>query len=141
MDKLKISGHLVIKARDKDGNILWEKEGDNLITSNGYLSLLQGLSGTANKNILKVQAGTNSTSTSTSDSAITNPLDLTIANFAISSSKLVISFNFGELEGNGQSWSEFGLICADGTLFSRKVVPTFTKIQDLSIEGIWTINI
>ncbi len=140
MDTIKINGVLQLKAYQGD-NLIWDHEDNNLIVSSGYLALLSGLSGNSNKNISKVQVGTNSTATNKNDVNISNPLDIDITSFDPTSSKLTIYFTFGEMQGNDQSWSEFGLICADGSLFARKVVPTFTKIQDLTIEGIWTINI
>ncbi len=42
-------------------------------------------------------------------------------------------------EANGLAITEFGLICADGTLFSRKVRAPIQKEPDLSLAGSWTI--
>jgi len=42
-------------------------------------------------------------------------------------------------EANGMAITEFGLRCADGTLFSRKVRSAIHKSDDLSLAGVWTI--
>jgi hypothetical protein len=43
-------------------------------------------------------------------------------------------------EANGKAIKEFGLILADGTLFSRKTRGVIQKESDISLLGTWTIS-
>lgn len=44
-------------------------------------------------------------------------------------------------EANGKAILEFGLMCADGTLFARRTRATpINKDSDIAIEGQWIIN-
>ncbi|MNC78397.1 hypothetical protein D3C75_1305980 [compost metagenome] len=49
------------------------------------------------------------------------------------------AFTLGESEANGLNIRELGLLCADETLFARKVRGLIEKTSDLSITGSWTI--
>lgn len=140
MDTLKPSGELTIKAY-QSGKLVWEHTDHNLIVNGGYEALLLGLAGEPNKSISKVQIGTDGTTPSVGDDVIVGPIDLPITGYSVANRVLTINFEMGALVGNGVIFREYGLICADNTLFSRRVVPAFTKIQDLTLEGIWKINI
>lgn len=140
MDKINAKGVLKLEAF-KDGVKVWELKDNNLIVTNGYLSLLQGLTGTANKSIDKIQAGTNGIIPASTDTAITDPLDLAITSTVITASKLTLTFGMDALTGNGMEVAEFGIILKDGSLFSRKSWTPFTKIADLTINGTWEIFI
>lgn len=140
MDKLKLKGILRLRFLYK-GKLVHEYEDRNLIVNSGYLALFSGLGGIANKNIVKVQCGTNGTNPVVTDTTITNAVDLTINTFTPSSNNLIIKFQLGANDANGMTIAEFGLICADGTLFSRKSWQPFLKIADLSVEGTWTIKL
>lgn len=140
MDTLKPSGELTIRAY-KFGRLIWEHTDHNLIVDVGYAALLSGLAGVANKSISKVQIGTDGTPPTPTDTELTSTIDLVITSYTVVNRVLTLNFEMGALVGNGTIFSEYGLICADGTLFSRRVVPAFTKIQDLTLEGVWKINI
>ena len=54
--------------------------------------------------------------------------------------QVCFSWKLGFSEANGNDIVEFGLVCEDGTLFSRKVRNSSVyKSDDLSFEGTWTI--
>jgi hypothetical protein len=139
-DKLGIGGFLKLTAYS-EGEKIWEREEHNLIVSTGYGNLFSLLSGTTGKHISKVQIGTNSTAVSSADTAITNPVDLAITSYTASDSSLIIKFALNGSTGNGTTFNEFGLICADGSLFSRRVWAAIPKVAELSLEGVWTIKI
>jgi len=140
MDKLELHGRLTLTTYLKG---IKQKTvcGNNLIVASGYLALLQGLSGIANKTISKVQIGTNSNTPVSSNTVITNAVDIVITSKVATSTELIIKFAIGANTGNESTFQEFGLILADGTLFSRKSWPAINKIQDLTIEGTWVITI
>ena len=49
------------------------------------------------------------------------------------------NWSLSTAELNGVAITEFGLLCADGTLFSRKQRKPIEKESDLSLTGSWTI--
>lgn len=52
-----------------------------------------------------------------------------------------VQFNFSlsTEEANGMDITEFGLLCADGSLFAHKVRKMIGKDSDISLSGSWTI--
>ena len=138
MEKMRLQGILELKFY-KNGKLVHTESAHNLIVDAGYNALFAGLGGTANKNIVKVQCGDNGSAPSAGDTAIAHAVDLAISTFTSSAGSLVIKFTLGANDANGLTIAEFGTICADGTLFSRKNWTPFLKISDLSVEGTWTI--
>lgn len=53
--------------------------------------------------------------------------------------QVTFHWSLGFSEANGMTISEFGLFCADDTLFAHKVRGGIVKEEDLSFEGDWTI--
>lgn len=53
--------------------------------------------------------------------------------------KAAFSWSLSVAEANGLAITEFGLRCADNTLFSRKARAAIQKDADLSLSGTWTI--
>ena len=49
------------------------------------------------------------------------------------------NWNLTTADANGMAITEFGLRCADGTLFSRKHRAAINKADDISLSGTWTI--
>ena len=141
MDNLKIKGELELKFY-KNGILIKTDKDHNLITAKGISYLLAGIRGTGTSHIIsKIAIGTNSANPSSTDTAITNPVDIVITSTEIAGSSMVIKFNIGALVANGVTISEFGIITRGDGLFSRRVVTPFLKNQDLTIECTWTINI
>ena len=53
--------------------------------------------------------------------------------------RVAFDWTLSTAEANGMAITEFGLRCADGTLFARKVRAAINKSDDLSLIGTWTI--
>lgn len=53
--------------------------------------------------------------------------------------RVAFDWSLSTAEANGLAITEFGLRCADGTLFARKVRAAIHKSDDLSLTGTWTI--
>jgi hypothetical protein len=56
--------------------------------------------------------------------------------------RVEIAWNLLVSEANGLAIIEFGLMCADGTLFARKIRENprpINKENDISVDGQWTI--
>lgn len=140
MENIKIKGSLKLDGYKK-GKLVWSDESHNLVVNSGINAILSAISGIANNHISKVQLGINATPAKSTDVSISSPIDLTIISQTIVNQSLVIKFNIGEMDANNVIVSEFGLITQGNKLFSRRVVTPFPKSRDLTVEGIWTINI
>mgnify|MGYP003609472642 FL=1 len=53
--------------------------------------------------------------------------------------RVAFDWTLSTADANGMAITEFGLRCADGTLFARKVRAAIHKSDDLSLTGTWTI--
>jgi hypothetical protein len=75
------------------------------------------------------------------DTVITGAFTKNVAGFTYpATGQVTIAWNLLTSEDNGQAIMEFGLVCADNTLFSRRVrANPIYKAADISIEGQWTI--
>jgi hypothetical protein len=125
----------------KNGKHIHTDKGYNLIVDTGYHALLSALSGNSDKQIAKVQCGSNGNDPAPTDTVITDSVDLPITSFEVAGKSLILTFELDENHANGDTIAEFGTICGDGTLFSRKNYKPFLKTPDLSIIGTWTFNI
>ncbi|MDP4201423.1 MAG: hypothetical protein Q8861_01910 [Bacteroidota bacterium] len=139
MENMRLQGVLELKFY-KNGELVHSESAHNLVVDSGYNALFAGLSGIANKHIVKVQCGSNGTTPTAGDTIITDAVDLLINSKITNPNSIIIHFTLGSTNANGLTIAEFGTICADGTLFSRKTWTPFLKIADLSVEGTWTIS-
>jgi hypothetical protein len=97
----------------------------------------------AGKRITHIALGTNGAVPTPDDTVITEAFAKPITGFSYPvSGQVEIAWNLLVSEANGLAIIEFGLICADGTLFARKIrekpKPIY-KEDDISIDGQWTI--
>lgn len=134
-----MKGYLSIEIL-RNGVVIDTIQGDNLIVDSGKDNALKCLIGTDRK-IVKIQAGVNNAQPQPGDTIITSPVDLAITSTEILNGILTVNFTMGQNIGNNQTYSEFGLICSDGSLFSRKIFTPFLKLPDLSFNGKWKIKL
>ena len=124
------------------GILLEYYEDHNLIVNGARTAMayLAGGSGTG-KNINRIALGTNGKAPSTTDTEITAAFTKAIINATYPApGQVEINWNLLVGEANGKAIMEFGLICADGTLFSRKNrAKAIEKDADISLEGKWRI--
>lgn len=92
------------------------------------------------KNINRIAFGTNGAGPTPNDQAISGAYTKAVSGITFPAEGQVrFAFALGESEANGLNIRELGLLCADGTLFARKVRGLIEKTSDLSITGSWTI--
>lgn len=85
--------------------------------------------------------GTSGITPTINDTSITNPFPKSTTGFSYPTVKSVkFEWTLGLAENNGVTIKEYGLTCADGTLFSRKVRSGIDKEADVLLEGSWTIG-
>ena len=140
-DVARMSGHLRIWVR-KNGELVEKMDEHNLIVDNAKTVMAHLAGGdVASRSIAKVAFGTNGTAPAASDSSITDPYEKQVDAVEYpQSGQVTFHFSLGSSEANGKQIREFGLLCADGTLFARRIrSEALAKEQDITIDGEWTI--
>lgn len=113
----------------------------NLIVNGAknQLARLVGGSG-ANRQITQIGFGIGTVAASPGNAALTSAYIKAVTSVEYPAAGQVrFNWNLSTAEANGKAITEFGLVCADGTLFSRKVRAPIQKESDLSLSGAWTI--
>lgn len=141
MDTIHLKGTLHLCAYDRMGVKLWEDIGHNLIVTGGYKAAANALAGVEGGRIAQVAVGTSGIAPSEADTMITDAVVLNITNIEYPKNGTVrFNFTIGYKDANYMPIREFGLITADGRLFSRKVRESLEKTEDMTISGMWDIN-
>lgn len=139
-DNLKPKGILQYRVWRGD-TLVFEETGYNLVVGGGReaIAKLIGGDGTG-KQIVEFAVGEGSSSPVDADTALTNEFVKAINNVTYPvTGTAQVEFSLETTDANGLDITEFGLYCDDGTLFSRKVVPTISKTSDIRIEATWKI--
>jgi hypothetical protein len=113
----------------------------NLIVNGAknQLARLIGGSGT-NRQITRIGFGIGQAAAAPGDTALTSAYVKAIGSVEYPATGQVrFNWSLSTAEMNGVSITEFGLLCADGALFSRKARAPIAKDEDLSLTGAWTI--
>lgn len=141
-DKMReISGVLSLRAFNKKGDEVWNDTGRNLIVASGYAAAAAALAGVPGAKIASVAVGTNGEAPAAADTTIKNAVILPVQSVEYPASGTVrFNFTIGYDDAPGMNIREFGLITADGRLFSRKVREILEKSQYLTISGMWEIK-
>lgn len=137
-------GHLQLWVR-RNGVIVPELciDEPNLIV-NGSKTCHSRLIGgtTANMIVTKIGFGTSATAANVADTALTGLFAKALDAVTFPASNSVkFDFSLASGENNGVAISEFGLLTANNTLYSRKTRSTpLNKDTDISFTGSWTIT-
>ena len=153
-DSTRPKGQMVIKIY-RDGTLLSSETVDNLIVNGGKAALahLLGNNGTG-KHIATVGIGEGADPPAAEDTVLTGSVTVSIGETRIATGLeaedgslfdapniVQFHFNFDKATGNGIAIREYGLFCADGTLFSRIVrAAAFVKTDIDAIRGFWQIQ-
>lgn len=139
-DTLKPKGILQYRIW-QGGKLVFEEEGNNLVVVGGRdaIAKLIGGDGT-DKQIVEFAVGEGDSAPVDGDTTLTNEFTKAIYNVTYPvAGTAQVEFSLDTTEANGMAITEFGLYCADGSLFSRKVVPVISKTSDIRIEATWKI--
>lgn len=135
-------GEFSLVGKDKEGNVLFNYSDNNLIVNNAKVALASLVSnaGAESKIITQIGFGVSGTTPSPNDVTLTSSYKKNIIVYSYPEpGKVKFTWRLDYGEANGKAISEFGLLCADGSLFARKVRGAITKDSDLALEGEWTI--
>lgn len=139
-DDVPMTGHFYVEVR-RGGELVEVIDEKNLIVNGAknQLARLIGGSGT-NRQITQIGFGVGTAAAAPGDTALTSPYLKAIGSVSYpATGQVQFNWSLSTAEMNGVSITEFGLICADGTLFSRKQRAPIQKESDLSLTGSWTI--
>jgi hypothetical protein len=128
----------------KNGKAIEHVHDHNLIVTVGRTQMAHLLAGDFTiRNVAKIAFGTSGTTPALTDTAIANAYTKnTGAATYPAAGQVQFPWTLTTAEDNGQAILEFGLICANGTLFSRRIRESgkpINKEADISLEGTWTI--
>jgi len=144
-DRQEIRGILKYKVYRHKGDqkeLIEEFCDDNLIVNGARNQMARLIAGNvSNRSINRIALGTNGTAPDVADTAITNQFAKAVSAFSYPSmGQVQIDWELLVTENNGMAILEFGLLCADNTLFSRRIRNNpIHKESDISLEGQWTI--
>jgi hypothetical protein len=141
-DKGKISGSFRLRVWE-NGRLVEESGDHNMIVDGARFEMARLAAGDAEgRHIAAIALGTNGAEADAEDAEITEPFVKEIVSVEYPAPGQV-RFNWliGADEANGMEVMEFGLICADGTLYARYVrEKPLNKENDFLLEGDWTIE-
>lgn len=124
------------------GELIEEYEDHNLIVAGAKTALAALIAGSGSgRTIAKIGFGTNGSGPATSDTGLTGAYTKAIASYSFpAAGQVQFAWELLVSEATGLAISEFGLICADGSLFARKTRrQALQKDSDISLEGKWLI--
>lgn len=137
-------GEFTMRVVDKCGNTVSEYSDRNMIVNLSKVAmalLVSELSPEAQgKVITTFGVGTGEAQAAPDDTSLTNAYTNAVLSHDFPSPgrvRFTWSLDYGE--ANGRDISEFGLFCADGSMFAHKVRGAVHKDSDLAFEGTWTI--
>ena len=136
-----LRGIFKMRVLDKAGRVVGVYEDHNMIVNSARTAMTYLVSeGLQAKVIKKFGVGTGTATATPSDSELTNPYVNNIINHSFPDFGVVkFLWRLGYDEANNMNVTEFGLYCADDTLFSRKVRSAIYKASDIAFEGEWSI--
>lgn len=109
--------------------------------SKGPLAHLLG-GDVAGYSVTQIAFGTNGTPPVAGNTAITGAYTKALDGHTYPSiSSVSYNFSLAAAEDNGMAIFEFGLLCANGTLFARKTrASVLNKASDITLAGTWVIQ-
>lgn len=126
------------------GGELVEHTIEHNLVVDAYKVIAQHLIGgdVTGKSITQIAFGTNGTAPAGGNTAITGAYTKGLDSHSYPDATSVsFAFSLGSTEANGIAILEFGLLTADGTLWSRKTRTTaLNKASDITLTGSWVIQ-
>ena len=137
-----IKGCLEFRVFDKNGVQTEWHRWDNLVTNDGYAAAAESLAGVAEAAISHIGMGTNDATPTVGDITLTDVFVVPVTEVSYPANGAVrFHFTVGFFDNVGMNIAEWGLITADGRLFSRLTRAVIIKTNEMMLKGSWTINI
>lgn len=126
----------------KNGKVIEHTREENLIVDGARVQMAHLIAGEGtNRQIAKIAFGTSGVAPTVNDTEITNAYEKAVSGHTYpEAGQVKFAWNLTTAEDNGQEILEFGLLCADGTLFARRTrTKALNKEPDIALQGSWTI--
>ena len=134
-------GTLTLLIR-KNGKVIEEIKEHNLIVDSGKVRLAQLLAGQSTAAIKYVGIGSGEDQALATDTQLKDQQLIPITETSIVGTTAHFDFFIGTGVADGAIIHEFGLFCADETMFSHRVrTGKIEKEADMEIKGYWEIEI
>lgn len=143
-DPIPVQGVLAYRVRRR-GVVVEVVLEDNMVMNLPRITLAQLMAGDgpAPAAINRIGFGTDGTASDGDELVLTTPFIKALGGHSYPAGtvgKVEFAWSLGPTEANGTAIREFGLICTDDTLFSRRTrAGAIEKDQDVDLEGTWTI--
>lgn len=143
IDPIPVTGVLSYRVRRR-GRVVEVVHGDNMVVDLPRIALAQLIAGDGPGVVInRIGFGTNGTDADGEDTALTTPYLKLLGGHSYPAGmvgQVKFEWSLGNAEANGLTIQEFGLVCTDDTLFSRKTRNgAIEKDSDVDLEGTWTI--
>lgn len=125
----------------KDGRCVDSYGDHNLVVESGRIRLAELAAGKSSAYITQIGIGEGSTTEKDTDTALENQMLFPLNDASVTDRDARFDFSIDNTQGNGLKIHEFGLFCADGTMFSHRVRKgVIEKENDITIKGYWILH-
>lgn len=125
----------------KDGEIIDHIDDHNLVVDAGRIRLAELAAGKSSACITKIGVGSGSTAEAADDTELEGQQLFPLTSATVDGRDARFDFLIDNSQANGLKIHEFGLFCADGTMFSHRVrTGLIEKEDDIQIKGYWILH-
>lgn len=125
----------------KDGEIIDRIDDHNLVVDAGRIRLAELAAGKSSACITKIGVGSGSTAEAADDTELEGQQLFPLTSATVDGRDARFDFLIDNSQANGLKIHEFGLFCADGTMFSHRVrTGLIEKEDDIQIKGYWILH-
>ena len=125
----------------KGGEIIGRVDDHNLVVDAGRIRLAELAAGKSGSCITKIGVGSGSTAEAADDTELDGQPLFPLTSATVDGRDARFDFLIDNSQANGLKIHEFGLFCADGTMFSHRVrTGLIEKEDDIQIKGYWILH-
>lgn len=125
----------------KGGEIIGRVDDHNLVVDAGRIRLAELAAGKSGSCITKIGVGSGSTAEAADDTELEGQQLFPLTSASVDGRDARFDFLIDNTQANGLKIHEFGLFCADGTMFSHRVrTGLIEKEDDIQIKGYWILH-
>ena len=125
----------------KDGKIIDRIDDHNLVVDAGRIRLAELAAGKSGSCITKIGVGSGSTAEAADDTELEGQQLFPLTSATVDGRDARFDFLIDNSQANGLKIHEYGLFCADGTMFSHRVrTGLIEKEDDIQIKGYWILH-
>lgn len=125
----------------KGGEIIDRVDDHNLVVDAGRIRLAELAAGKSGSCITKIGVGSGSATEAADDTELEGQQLFPLTSASVDGRDARFDFLIDNTQANGLKIHEFGLFCADGTMFSHRVrTGLIEKEDDIQIKGYWILH-